>query len=185
MQMLLLRTIVAAIVIGIVSEISHRSPKIGAVVLALPVVSILALLMTWFRDHDLKPLQQLSRETLILVPLSLPFFVPLAFAERLGLSFWPALGQEHFCLLSPLDRGSCSDYQLIDILDQHFSCCFFLLSLSMRLPCLRTTLFCDLEQQLMTKATPACPQHFNFSATECHRPLATRTPHPKPPIHPQ
>lgn len=26
----------------------------------------------------------------MLVPLGLPFFVPLAFAERLGLSFWSA-----------------------------------------------------------------------------------------------
>ena len=92
MQMFLLRTFAAAIVIGIVSEISHRSPRIGAVVLSLPFVSILAFLMTWFRDHDLKTLQQLSRETLILVPLGLPFFVPLAFSERLGLGFWPALG---------------------------------------------------------------------------------------------
>ena len=28
--------------------------------------------------------------TLVLVPLGLPFFVPLAFAEKLGLGFWSA-----------------------------------------------------------------------------------------------
>lgn len=92
MQMFLVRTIIAAVIIGVVSEISHRSPRIGAVLLTLPVVSILALLMTWFRDHNLANLSQLSRETLILVPLGLPFFIPLAFAERLGLNFWAALG---------------------------------------------------------------------------------------------
>lgn len=92
MQMLLVRMIVAAIVIGIVSEIANRSPRIGAVLLTLPLVSILAFLMTWSRGHDLKNLQQLSRETLILVPLGLPFFLPLAFAERLGFGFWTALG---------------------------------------------------------------------------------------------
>ena len=92
MQMFLVRTIVAAIIIGVVSEISNRSPRVGAVLLTLPVVSIIAILMTWLRDHDLKNLSQLSRETLILVPLGLPFFIPLAFAERLGLSFWSALG---------------------------------------------------------------------------------------------
>jgi hypothetical protein len=32
------------------------------------------------------------RETLILVPLGLPFFVPLAFAEGLGIRFWTAFG---------------------------------------------------------------------------------------------
>jgi hypothetical protein len=91
MQMFIVRTIVAALVIGIVSQISNRYPRIGAVLLTLPVVSILAFLMTWFRDYDLKNVQQLSRETLILVPLGLPFFLPLAFAERLGLGFWSAL----------------------------------------------------------------------------------------------
>jgi hypothetical protein len=82
---------VAAVIVGVVSEISNRSPRMGAVLLTLPVVSILAFLMTWFRDHDLKNLSQLARETLILVPLGLPFFVPLAFAEQLGLRFWSAL----------------------------------------------------------------------------------------------
>lgn len=90
MQMVLVRTIIAAIIIGVVSEISHRSPRAGAVLLTLPIISITAFLMTWLRDHDLKILSQISRETLILVPLGLPFFVPLAFAERIGLGFWSA-----------------------------------------------------------------------------------------------
>ena len=92
MQMFFVRTIIAAVMIGLVSEVSHRVPRLGAILLTLPVVSIIAILMTWFRDHDLKNLSELSRETLILVPLGLPFFIPLAFAERLGLSFWSALG---------------------------------------------------------------------------------------------
>lgn len=92
MQMFLVRTLIAAVIIGVVSEIAHRSPRVGAVLLTLPVVSIIAILMTWFRDHDLKNLSQLSRETLILVPLGLPFFIPLAFADRFGLNFWTALG---------------------------------------------------------------------------------------------
>lgn len=33
----------------------------------------------------------MSRETLVLVPLGLPLFVPLAFADRLGIGFWTAL----------------------------------------------------------------------------------------------
>ena len=39
----------------------------------------------------LQAMSQLSRETLSLGPLGLPFFVPLAFAQRLGLDFWTAL----------------------------------------------------------------------------------------------
>ena len=32
----------------------------------------------------------MARQMLVLVPLSLTFFVPLAFADRLQLTFWPA-----------------------------------------------------------------------------------------------
>lgn len=92
MLMFVVRTALAAIIIGVVSEIAHRSPRAGAVLLTLPIISIMAFMMTWFRDHDLKNLSQLARETLVLVPLGLPFFVPLAFAEQLGLRFWSALG---------------------------------------------------------------------------------------------
>lgn len=89
---ILLRFILPAIIIATVSELSHRSPRLGAILLTLPIVSILAFGATWLRDHDLKSLSQMARETLILVPLGLPFFVPLAFAERLGLGFWGSMG---------------------------------------------------------------------------------------------
>ena len=85
-----LRTIVAAVIIVVVSEISNRSPRMGALLLSLPMVSILAFVMSWTRHHDLKSVSQLARDTLILVPLGLPFFIPIAFAEWLEIGFWPA-----------------------------------------------------------------------------------------------
>jgi hypothetical protein len=91
MSPLILRVIIPALIIVGVSEVSRRSPRLGALLLSLPLVSILAFGVAWFRDHDLKNLSQMARETLILVPLGLPFFVPLAFAERWGLGFWPAM----------------------------------------------------------------------------------------------
>ena len=42
------------------------------------------------RTPDLAPIARMARQMLILVPLSLTFFVPVAFAERLHLTFWPA-----------------------------------------------------------------------------------------------
>jgi hypothetical protein len=83
----------AAIVAGIVvtvGEISKRYPRAGALLLSLPLVSIFAFLVAWFQHHDLKAISQLAREAIILVPLSLPFFLPLAVVPRLGLAFWPS-----------------------------------------------------------------------------------------------
>jgi len=92
MMSLILRIVIPAIIIAAVSELSRRSPRMGAMLLTLPLVSILAFAAAWVNDHDLKSLSQMARETLILVPLGLPFFVPLAFADRFGLSFWSAMG---------------------------------------------------------------------------------------------
>jgi hypothetical protein len=78
--------IVAAIVIA-VAELSKRFPRYGALVLSLPLVSILAFLASWLQHRDLPAISKLARETLVLVPLGLPFFLPFAFASRLGLGF--------------------------------------------------------------------------------------------------
>lgn len=44
----------------------------------------------WLKDHNLESASRLVRETLILEPLGLPFFVTLAHAARLSLGFWEA-----------------------------------------------------------------------------------------------
>lgn len=92
MLSLLLRVIIPLVIIVTVSEVSRRSPRIGALLLTMPLLSILAFGVAWFQHHDLNSLSRLARETLVLVPLGLPFFVPLAFAERFGLGFWAAMG---------------------------------------------------------------------------------------------
>lgn len=91
MMWTLAKALIAVAVIVGVSEISQRFPRWGALLLTLPIVSILAFVMSWQKDHDLPAISRLARETLILVPVSLPFFVPLAFADRMGLNFWSAM----------------------------------------------------------------------------------------------
>lgn len=81
---------IAAAIVVAVGEISQRYPRGGALLLTLPIVSVLAFLMSWQQYHDLPAISRMAKETLILVPLGLPFFLPLAFANRLGWGFWPA-----------------------------------------------------------------------------------------------
>lgn len=87
----ILRIVMPAAIIFTVSEVARRSPRLAALLLTLPLVSILAFAASWSKDHDLRSISQMAKETLILVPLGLPFFVPLAFADRLGLGFWGAM----------------------------------------------------------------------------------------------
>ena len=91
MWWIILKTGITAVVVVTVSEISQRHPRWGALLLTLPIVSILAFVMSWHQHHDFPAVFRLAKDTLVLVPLGLPFFLPRAFANRFGWSFWPAL----------------------------------------------------------------------------------------------
>lgn len=87
---MLLKAAISGAIIVAVSEVGNRFPRVGALLLTLPLISNLAFILAWTQHRDLPAVSRLARETLILVPLGLPFFVPLGFADRLGLGFWPA-----------------------------------------------------------------------------------------------
>jgi hypothetical protein len=88
----LARVTIIAITIMAVAELSKRSPRYGAVLLALPVITILAFVVTWTQHHDLAMISSLAKETLILVILGLPMFLPLIYCREIGLGFWASLG---------------------------------------------------------------------------------------------
>ncbi len=91
MWQMLIRGVIAGVTVVAVAVVSRQFPRLGALLLTLPLVSILAFITAWQSGADLPGISRLARETLILVPLGLPFFAPLAFAGRMNLSFWPAL----------------------------------------------------------------------------------------------
>jgi hypothetical protein len=91
MAWFIVRVIIAATLIAGIAEISQKLPRLGALLLSLPIISILAFLMSWQQHRDLATVSRMARETLVLVPLGLPFFVPLALAQRTGLGFYPSL----------------------------------------------------------------------------------------------
>ena len=82
---------VAGFVVVTVSEIARRYPRVADVILAVPLVVFAVYALMYLRASDLAPITRMARQMLVLVPLSLTFFVPLAFAERLNLTFWPAV----------------------------------------------------------------------------------------------
>jgi hypothetical protein len=84
------RGLVAAVIVVAVAELSEKHPRLGALLLTLPIISIVALVMAWTQHRDIAAVSRLAKETLVLVPLGLPLFVPLALAERIGLGFWAA-----------------------------------------------------------------------------------------------
>ena len=83
--------IIAGGIVVAVAKIGPKYPRIGGLLLTLPLVSVLAFVVMWTKQGDILAVSKLAKETLILVPLGLPFFVPLALAGRLGIGFWTAM----------------------------------------------------------------------------------------------
>lgn len=57
-----IKIFISAAVIVLVSEMAGRSPRLGGLVLSLPIVSILAFVMTWYaqKDNALRILQSVK-----------------------------------------------------------------------------------------------------------------------------
>ena len=87
---LIVNGVIAGFVVVAVSEVARRYPRVAEVILAVPLVVFAVYALLSLRSPDLAPISKMARQMLILVPLSLPFFVPLAFADRFHLTFWPA-----------------------------------------------------------------------------------------------
>ncbi len=90
MLTLLVNGAVAGFIVVAVSEVARRYPRVADVILAVPLVVFAVYAVMYLRTPDLAPISRMARQMLVLVPLSLTFFVPLAFADDLHLSFWPA-----------------------------------------------------------------------------------------------
>lgn len=90
MGMLILRGLTAGFIIVTVAEVARRFPRLGALILTLPIVIPAVFLVMYLRDGNLAPISRMARETLLLIPLGLPFFLPLALADKFHLPFWPA-----------------------------------------------------------------------------------------------
>ena len=91
MWLTIVKGIIAGGIVVAVAEIGPKYPRIGGLLLTLPLVSVLAFVVMWSKQGDMEAVSKLAKEMLILVPLGLPFFVPMAFAERLGIGFWTSM----------------------------------------------------------------------------------------------
>src|SRR5215467_10430857 len=84
--------VIAGFVVVAVSEVARRYPRVADVILAVPLVVFAVYALMYLRVPELAPIARMARQMLVLVPLSLTFFVPVAFAERFNLTFWTAFG---------------------------------------------------------------------------------------------
>jgi hypothetical protein len=91
MLYLAVKAVVSGLIIAIVSEVARRSPGWGALIVSLPLVSILGMLWLWRDTHDRVRLAAHAQATFWFVLPTLPMFLLIPAMLRQGFSFWTAL----------------------------------------------------------------------------------------------
>lgn len=92
MWQLIIKTVLTAIIVVVVSEITKRSSFWGAVIASLPLTSLLAFVWLYLETGNTQTIMALSHGIFWLVLASLPLFLILPALLRYGWGFWPSLG---------------------------------------------------------------------------------------------
>lgn len=93
-----IKALLSGVIIATASEVAKRNPAIGAIILSLPLISILAFIWLWRDTNDTEGIASLAQSTFWFVLPTLPMFLVLPALLRGGLGFWAALGVS--CLLT-------------------------------------------------------------------------------------
>lgn len=81
------KILVSAVVIALATEVAKRQPFWGALIIALPLTSILAMSWLYAETRDNAQLTQFARDILMLVPVSLVFFLPFLLEGKTQFGF--------------------------------------------------------------------------------------------------
>jgi hypothetical protein len=91
MMWYIVKTIIAALIIVSVTEISRFSTQIGGVIKSLPLISIISFIWIYYDTHDTKVIADLSLSTLWYVLPTLPMFYILPVILNKGVGFYMSL----------------------------------------------------------------------------------------------
>jgi hypothetical protein len=91
MLYLTIKAVLSGIIIATISELARRSPHLGALIVSLPLVSILGILWLWHDTGDNERIAALAQATFWYVLPTLPMFLVMPIMLRHGIGFWTTL----------------------------------------------------------------------------------------------
>jgi hypothetical protein len=86
--MLALKILISVAVLLAAAEAAKRSPFWGAVIVSLPLTSMLAMAWLYWDTRDVARVSAFARDIFYLVPPSLLFFLPFLLEPRSHWPFW-------------------------------------------------------------------------------------------------
>ena len=87
----ILKVLISAIVIAGASELSKRSSFLAALLISLPLTSVLAFIWVYIEQKDVVKIAAMSYSVLWLIIPSLTFFIILPLALNNGLNFYVSI----------------------------------------------------------------------------------------------
>jgi len=87
-----IKLLISGAIIALASEVARRSPALGAIIISLPLISILSMIWLWRDTGDVDQIAQLSNSTFWFVLPTLPMFLILPMLLKLDFGFWTSLG---------------------------------------------------------------------------------------------
>lgn len=91
MLYLTVKAVLSGAIIAIVSEVARRSPSLGALIVSLPLVSILGIRWLWHDTSDAERIAAHAQSTFWYVLPTLPMFLLMPAMLRSGIGFWSTL----------------------------------------------------------------------------------------------
>jgi hypothetical protein len=91
MLYLVIKAALSGVMIAVASEVARRWPGWGALIVSLPLVSVLAMIWLWRDTRDPVRLALHAEATFWFVLPSLPMFLLIPLMLRQGFPFWAAL----------------------------------------------------------------------------------------------
>ena len=88
----ILKCALSGIIVAVVSEVARRSPAFGALIVSLPLVSLMGMIWLWRDTGDAARIANHAEATFWYVLPSLPMFLVLPAMLRAGIGFWASVG---------------------------------------------------------------------------------------------
>ena len=84
----IVKVLISSLIISIASWLSLKKPALAGFLIALPLMSIIAILFSYNEHKNLEKTIMFSKSIFVGIPISLSFFLPFFFAKSLGLGFY-------------------------------------------------------------------------------------------------
>jgi len=83
----IVKILLSSVILVGASWLAGKNPVLAGFIIALPLMSMLAILFSYFQYRDMAKINEFADSILIAVPLSLTFFIPFVLNKWLKMGF--------------------------------------------------------------------------------------------------